>query len=91
MNRFLTLLAVPFLFASGLMVPGDIFLGPHSARADGELMSPTIASQLDLEQVWRRQLSVPAGAQSIVDQQIFVHLVNPVSYTHLTLPTIYSV
>ena len=83
MNRFLTLLAVPFLFASGLMVPGDIFLGPHSARADGELMSPTIASQLDLEQVWRRQLSVPAGAQSIVDQQIFVHLVNQREYVEI--------
>ena len=83
MNRFLTLLAVPFLFASGLMVPGDFLLGPHPARADGELMSPTIATQLGLEQVWRRQLSVPAGAQSIVDQQIFVHLVDQREYVEI--------
>lgn len=72
MNRFLTLLAAVCLF-----VPGQ-----QSANAD-DLMSPTIARRLGLEQVWLRQLSVPAGAQSIVDQQLFVHIENQREYVEI--------
>ena len=42
-----------------------------------ETMPPQVASQLGLEQAWYRQMSVPAGAQSIVHQQIYVHVENP--------------
>ena len=46
-------------------------------------MSPQVAAQLGLEEVWRRQLQVPAGAQSIADQQIYVHDDDPIIYVEL--------
>lgn len=45
-----------------------------------ELMSPRTAARLGLEEVWRRQMSVPAGAGSIVDQQIIALEENPREY-----------
>ena len=42
----------------------------------GDLMPPTVAARLGLEEVWRKQLAVPAGTDSIVDQQIVVHKEN---------------
>ena len=44
---------------------------------DGELMSSHTARRLGLQEQWRRQLRVPAGAASIVDQQIIVHQTEP--------------
>jgi outer membrane protein assembly factor BamB len=44
-----------------------------SAFAEHELLGPIETRQLGLEEVWRRNLSVPAGRQSIVDQQMVVH------------------
>ncbi|MEO9590377.1 PQQ-binding-like beta-propeller repeat protein [Rhodopirellula bahusiensis] len=44
-----------------------------SALADHELLGPVETRQLGLEEVWRRNLSVPAGRQSIVDQKMVVH------------------
>ncbi|EMI24226.1 serine/threonine protein kinase related protein [Rhodopirellula europaea SH398] len=44
-----------------------------SALADHELLGPNETRQLGLEEVWRRNLSVPAGRQSIVDQKMIVH------------------
>ena len=46
----------------------------------GELMSPGTAARLGLEEVWRRQMRVPAGAGSIVDQQIIAHEADPREY-----------
>ncbi|QEF97060.1 outer membrane biogenesis protein BamB [Stieleria maiorica] len=51
--------------------------------AAGELMSPQTASRLGLEEVWRRQMRVPAGAGSIVDQQIIVHEADPREYVEV--------
>ncbi|TWU07631.1 outer membrane protein assembly factor BamB family protein [Stieleria varia] len=56
----------------------------HSQHADGgEMMSPAIASQLQLEEAWRRQTSVPGGEQSIVDQQVHVHQASPRVYVEI--------
>jgi len=46
----------------------------------GELMTPDAMSQLGLEQAWARHVHVPAGAESIRDQQLFVHQKNPHEY-----------
>ena len=51
--------------------------------ASAELLPPHLASQLGLEQAWSRQLHVPAGAQSIVDQQIYVHQDNQREYVEV--------
>lgn len=66
MNR-ITLVCATALFAFG-----PLMFTASNAQA-GELMSPQTAARLGLEQVWMRQLRVPAGAGSIVDQQIIVH------------------
>ncbi|MEO1615183.1 MAG: PQQ-binding-like beta-propeller repeat protein [Planctomycetota bacterium] len=57
-----------------------ILLGSLSLPADVfavELMSSTTARRLGLEEVWRRQMRVPAGSDSIVDQQVVAHTTNP--------------
>ncbi|MEO1523979.1 MAG: PQQ-binding-like beta-propeller repeat protein [Planctomycetota bacterium] len=41
-------------------------------RAD-ELMSPNAARRMGLEEAWQRQIRVPAGAASIVHQELIVH------------------
>lgn len=46
----------------------------------GDLMSPQTANRLGLQEVWRKQMSVPAGRDSIVHQQIFVHTNAPREY-----------
>ena len=46
----------------------------------GELMTPDAMAQLGLEQAWARPVHVPSGAQSIRDQQLFVHEKNPHEY-----------
>ncbi|TWU03771.1 outer membrane protein assembly factor BamB family protein [Neorhodopirellula pilleata] len=42
-------------------------------RAEHALLTPDELSRTDLEEAWQRQLSTPAGAQSIVDHKIHVH------------------
>jgi outer membrane protein assembly factor BamB len=59
-----------------------LVLASPSSRAD-ELMPPYVADQLGLEEAWSRHVYVPAGAQSIVDQQIFVHDANPHEYLEI--------
>ncbi len=49
----------------------------------GERVSANMASQVGLEQAWQRQLQVPAGAGSIVDQQIHVHQSDPHEYVEI--------
>tara|TARA_R110002049_G_scaffold72490_6_gene187457 strand:+ start:174783 stop:176462 length:1680 start_codon:yes stop_codon:yes gene_type:complete len=66
---------VSAILAVGILVLGIMSTGQR-AEAD-EFMPPHVAAQLGLEQAWIRHLYVPAGAQSIVDQQIVVHESNP--------------
>ncbi|MGB7345999.1 MAG: hypothetical protein WBD20_17405, partial [Pirellulaceae bacterium] len=47
------------------------------------MMPANLASRLGLEQSWQRQLQVPAGANSIADQQIHVHQSNPHEYVEV--------
>lgn len=49
----------------------------------GDLMSSQTAARLGLQEVWRKQMSVPAGRDSIVDQQIFVHQTNLREYVEV--------
>jgi hypothetical protein len=52
-----------------------------------DLMPPHIADQLGLSQAWSRPVPVPVGAQSIADQQLFVHQQNPREYVEIvTVP-----
>ena len=50
----------------------------------GELMTPDAMSRLGLAQAWARPVHVPAGAQSIRDQQLFVHEQTPHEYVIIT-------
>jgi hypothetical protein len=70
---------ITILSAMVLLVFGSQ-LGSRSHCDAYELMSPRTAARLGLEEVWRRQMSVPAGAESIVDQQIIAHEENPREY-----------
>ena len=49
-------------------------------------MPPHVAAQLGLEEAWKRHVYVPAGAQSIIDQQIFVHEKDPHEYIEIVAP-----
>jgi outer membrane protein assembly factor BamB len=53
-----------------------------SANA-AETMSDNIARRLGLEQAWQRQIQVPAGASSIVDQQLHVENTEPREYVEI--------
>ena len=55
---------------------------PAKTRAE-ELMSPTTAARLGLEEAWRRQLRVPFGASSIVHQEIILHTDQPKEYVEI--------
>ncbi|MEM0927150.1 MAG: PQQ-binding-like beta-propeller repeat protein [Planctomycetota bacterium] len=58
----------------GLLL-GGIFTGENASAV--ELMSVSTAQRLGLEESWRRQMRVPYGADSIVDQQIVMHESDP--------------
>lgn len=55
-------------------------MNSRSSCDAGELMSPRTADRLGLEETWRRQMRIPYGASSIVDQQIIAHVENPREY-----------
>ena len=48
-----------------------------------ELMSPNSAARMGLEEAWQRQLRVPAGAPSIVHQEIILHTDAPKEYVEI--------
>ncbi|MCO8121205.1 PQQ-binding-like beta-propeller repeat protein [Stieleria sp. TO1_6] len=76
MNR-ITILPALLLLAFGSQWTTD-------SKCDAEeLMSPLTASRLGLEEVWRRQMRLPGGAASIVDQQIIVNTENPREYVEV--------
>lgn len=56
---------------------------PGRASAADTLMTESTAARLGLTEAWRRQLPVPAGAQSIVDQQLFVDPGTPQKYVEV--------
>jgi hypothetical protein len=59
---------------------------PTSSAAEREVMSPTEIEQIGMVQAWRRHLSVPAGAQSIVDHAIHVRGKSPKQYVEVVSP-----
>lgn len=69
-----------------LLAGFSISLVTQVAVRAGDLMPPNIASELGLSEAWRRYVQVPAGAQSIEDQQIYVHKGNPHEYVEITVP-----
>ena len=48
-------------------------MGANVSATAADLLSPSQAARLGLVEAWRRQVEVPAGIQSMVDQQLFVH------------------
>ena len=52
----------------------------------GELMTPDAMSRLGLAQAWARPVHVPSGAQSIRDQQLYVHEKAPHEYITIVAP-----
>jgi outer membrane protein assembly factor BamB len=48
-----------------------------------DLMPPDVAARLGLTEVWARPITAPAGAQSIADQQLFVHETNPHEFVEI--------
>ena len=69
-------LAIHLVFLSAAMV---------SSVSATDLMPPHIMQQLGLTQAWARPVPVPAGAQSIADQQLFVHKENPREYVEIVM------
>ena len=52
-----------------------------------DFMPPDVISNLGLEQAWARPMHVPVGAQSIADQELFVHQKNPHEFVEIvTIP-----
>ena len=74
MNR---LLLVCLAFVSALIAT------PSEAE---DLMPPGVMRQLGLTQAWARPIQVPIGAQSLADQQLFVHQENPHQYVEIVVP-----
>lgn len=52
---------------------GWVSVAGMPVHAEHSLLSPNELQQIDMEEAWQRQLSVPAAKQSIVDHKIFVH------------------
>ena len=61
-------------------------LVPTNVCFAGDMMPGHVASRLGLTEAWKRYVAVPAGAQSIADQQIVVHAANPREYVEITVP-----
>ncbi|MDG2222239.1 MAG: PQQ-binding-like beta-propeller repeat protein [Rubripirellula sp.] len=57
--------------------------GMASISHASDLMTPDIMRQLGLTQSWARPIPVPAGAQTIADQQLHVHEEDPREYVEL--------
>lgn len=49
------------------------FASLSNSQAEHPLLTPDEFSRIGLEEAWQRQLSTPAGMQSIVDHKIHVH------------------
>ncbi len=54
-----------------------------SIVASQDLMPPDVANRLGLTQSWVRPINAPFGAQSIVDQQLYVHQTDPIEYIEI--------
>ncbi|OYP35451.1 hypothetical protein CGZ80_11455 [Rhodopirellula sp. MGV] len=65
------------LVICSLMVASSIASPKVPTTSAEELMSASFASQLGLEQAWRRQLHVTNGASAIADFQIYISTSNP--------------
>ena len=63
-------------FAIGTLATGPTWTTELNA-GESDLLPPFQRERLGLEEAWQRQLAVPAGRQSIVDQRILVHGTRP--------------
>lgn len=70
MNRLLALVTI-------------LSLGFSTSSQATDMISASAADRMGLEIAWERHLQVPAGAQSIVHQEIFVHSTEPVEYVEI--------
>ncbi len=52
-----------------------------------DLMPPHVASRLGLTQAWMRPINAPFGAQSIADQKLYVHQIDPLEYVEIVQVT----
>ena len=74
----------PFQVLSSAWVACFLVLsGWQTAAGNDTLMSHSSATRLGLTEAWRRGLNVPAGAQSIVDQRLFVDAATSTRYVEL--------
>jgi len=60
-----------------------IFGSLASASFAEDLMPPHVARQLGLTQAWMRPINAPYGAQTIADQQLYVHQSDPHEYIEI--------
>lgn len=70
------------------IVLAAIFVGLISPKTvpAADLLPPHIASQLGLTEAWKRYVPLPAGSQSIADQQFYVHTAKPREYVEIAVP-----
>ena len=69
--------------AFSLAVVSTLLVASSQAQ---DLMPPDVAERLGLIEVWARPIAAPAGAQSIVDQQLFVHEKDPDEFVEIVAP-----
>lgn len=72
-----------FLAFLAVTTAGRFLTGGTASEAGETLLSPTMADRLGVTEAWRRPLSLPAGAQSIVDQQLFVDRSSPARFVEI--------
>lgn len=58
-------------------------LGDVRTSRAADFLTAQQATRLGLVEAWRRQTEVPAGVQSMVDQQLYVHVENPREYVEV--------
>lgn len=71
-----------FLVAAPAL-PDATAIEPSVGIGRQSLVQPMDVARLGLTEAWRRSLSTPAGAQSIVDVELLVHRKDPASYVEI--------
>lgn len=70
-------------FSLVLLALAGVFVPFDSAVFAEDLMPPHVARQLGLTQAWMRPINAPYGAQTIRDQQLYVHQSDPHEYVEI--------
>ncbi|WP_442509629.1 PQQ-binding-like beta-propeller repeat protein [Novipirellula sp. SH528] len=81
---------MPFVFritsfpvAVCLIATTALMLGDSRISRADDFLTAQQTTRLGLVEAWRRQTEVPVGVQSMVDQQIYVHVENPREYVEV--------